>query len=135
MMKIRGNMAPSRKKDYVEFPGVTDFMEQQPELEYRLIAERLEAEADFVLANRDRLAKEQRAARQTQRNDPANAALEISRVLYNARKAAKLTQKELAERLNTSQSFIARMEQGRVNITIQTIAKYAAACGKKIALI
>ena len=103
----------------------------------------MEAEVDFVLANRDRLAKEQRAARQAQLNDPANAAmvaeanaaLEISRVLYNARKAAKLTQKELAERLNTSQSFIARMEQGRVNITIQTIAKYAAACGKKIALI
>ena len=95
----------------------------------------MEAEVDFVLANRDRLAKEQRAARQTQRNDPANAAQKISRVLYNARKAAKLTQKELAERLNTSQSFIARMEQGRVNITIQTIAKYAAACGKKIALI
>ena len=47
MMKIRGNMSPSRKKDYVEFPGVTDFMEQQPEgvrLEYNLIVERLEAE-------------------------------------------------------------------------------------------
>ncbi|MGE4563829.1 MAG: helix-turn-helix domain-containing protein [Victivallaceae bacterium] len=103
----------------------------------------IEADVDFVLANRERLAKTQRAERLARLNDPANAdavaeataMLEISRALYNARKAANLTQKELAEQLHTSQSFIARMEQGRVNITIQTIAKYAAACGKKIALI
>lgn len=65
----------------------------------------------------------------------ARAALEIARALYEARKAARLTQKELAERMNTSQSFIARMERGRVNITIQTVARYASACGKRIALI
>ena len=65
----------------------------------------------------------------------AQRKLEIARALYEARKAARLTQKELAERMNTSQSFIARMERGRVNITIQTVARYASACGKRIALI
>lgn len=103
----------------------------------------IEAEATAVLANRERLAQEQRASRQAQLNDPAKAeevaearaALEIARALYEARKAARLTQKELAERMNTSQSFIARMERGRVNITIQTVARYASACGKRIALI
>lgn len=76
-------------------------------------------------------------------NDPANAGeiaeqqtcMDLIIALYNARKAAKLTQKEMAARMNTSQSFIARMERGRVNITIQTVARYAAACGKRIALI
>ena len=103
----------------------------------------IEAEATAVLANRERLAQEQRASRQARLNDPAKAeevaearaALEIAHVLYEARKAARLTQKELAERMNTSQSFIARMERGRVNITIQTVARYASACGKRIALI
>ena len=103
----------------------------------------IEAEATAVLADRERLAQEQRASRQARLNDPAKAeevaearaALEIARALYEARKAARLTQKELAGRMNTSQSFIARMERGRVNITIQTVARYASACGKRIALI
>lgn len=60
-MKIRGNMAPSRKKDYVEFPGVTDFMEQQPEsvrLEYSLIVERLEAEGRLSMPEGEKIAGE-----------------------------------------------------------------------------
>lgn len=76
-------------------------------------------------------------------NDPANAKeiaeqqaqMDLIIALYNARKDANLTQKELAERMNTTQSFVARMERGRVNITIQTLARYAAACGKRIALV
>ena len=76
-------------------------------------------------------------------NDPANAKeiaeqqaqMDLIIALYNARKDANLTQKELAERMNTTQSFIARMERGRANITIQTLARYAAACGKRIALV
>ena len=103
----------------------------------------IEAEATAVLADRKRLSQEQRAARHARLNNPAKAeevaearaALEIARALYEARKAARLTQKELAERMNTSQSFIARMERGRGNITIQTVARYASAWGKRIALI
>ena len=103
----------------------------------------IKAEVAAVLADRERLAQKQREARHSRLNDPARAeevaearaALEIARALYEARKAANLTQKELAERMNTSQAFIARMERGRVNITIQTVARYASACGKRIALI
>lgn len=61
MMKIRGYMAPSRKKDYVEFPSVTDFMEQQPEgvrLEYNLIVERLEAEGRLSMPEGEKIAGE-----------------------------------------------------------------------------
>lgn len=60
-MKIRGNMASSRKKDYVEFPGVTDFMEQQSEgvrLEYKLIVERLEAEGRLSMPEGEKIAGE-----------------------------------------------------------------------------
>lgn len=86
---------------------------------------------------------EDEAERDAYFNDSANAKeiaeqqaqMDLIIALYNARKAANLTQKELAERMNTTQSFIARMERGRANITIQTLARYAAACGKRIALI
>ena len=103
----------------------------------------IKTEVAAVLANREKLAQKQRALRHSRLNDPAKtekveearAALEIARALYEARKAANLTQKELAERMNTTQSFIARMERGRANITIQTLARYAVACGKRVALI
>ena len=96
----------------------------------------IKTEVTAVLANREKLAQKQRTLRHSRLNDPAKAekveearaALEIARALYEARKA-------LAERMNTTQSFIARMERGRANITIQTLARYAVACGKRIALI
>lgn len=80
--------------------------------------------------------------RQAILNDPANAErlaeirerLAIIEQLYKARQAAKLTQKELAEKMNVRQPVIARLERGRGNITIDTIRRYADACGKKIAI-
>lgn len=103
----------------------------------------LKKELDYLKDHFDEVAAKQEAEHETFLNDPARAeqlaaiqaGMRIAEELYKARKAAKLTQKELAEKLHTSQSFIARMEQGKVNMTIQTVAKYAAACGKKIALI
>ena len=75
-------------------------------------------------------------------NDPANAAeieeqqarMDLIIALYNARKEAGLTQKELAERLGTKQTYIAALERGRKNITFSTLARYARACGKKVAV-
>ena len=55
--------------------------------------------------------------------------------LYKARREAKLTQKELARRMGTSQTYIAAVEHGKKNITFSTLARYARACGKKVALI
>ena len=53
--------------------------------------------------------------------------------LQEARKSASLTQKELAERMGTTQSVISRIEHG-YNVSVQTIEKYAHACGKHVEL-
>ena len=54
--------------------------------------------------------------------------------IKQARLAAGLTQKELAERLGTKQTYIAALERGKKNITFSTLARYARACGKKVAV-
>ncbi len=74
--------------------------------------------------------------------DPANAAeieeqqarMDLIIALYEARKSAGLTQKQLAEKLGTTQANIAELERGKRNITFSTLAKYARACGKRVAV-
>ena len=86
---------------------------------------------------------EDEVARDTYFNDPANAEevnamferFRLREELYKARREAKLTQKELARRMGTSQTYIAAVEHGKKNITFSTLARYARACGKKVALI
>lgn len=75
-------------------------------------------------------------------SDPANAAeieeqqarMDLVIALYEARKAAGLTQKQLAEKLGTTQANIAELERGKRNITFLTLARYARACGKRVAV-
>lgn len=75
-------------------------------------------------------------------NDPANAEkieeqqarMDLVISLYEARRAAGLTQKELADLLGTKQTYIAQIEKGRKNITFSTLMRYARACGKKVAI-
>ena len=52
--------------------------------------------------------------------------------LIRARTEAKLTQAEVAERLGTTQSGIARLEGGRVSPTIATRRRYAEATGTRL---
>ena len=52
--------------------------------------------------------------------------------LVRARTAAKLTQAELAQRLGTTQSAIARLEGGRVAPSFATLRRYAAATGTRL---
>ena len=52
--------------------------------------------------------------------------------LVRARKAAKLTQAELASRLGTTQSAIARLEGGLVSPSITTLRRYAEATGAQL---
>jgi len=59
---------------------------------------------------------------------------EIARALIKARLAAKMSQIEVAKRMHTSQSQIARLESGTHFPTIQTIHKYAQAINRKISL-
>lgn len=57
----------------------------------------------------------------------------IAKSLQQAREKAKLTQKEIAKRMGTTQSVISRIESGR-NVSINTLEKYARACGKHLEL-
>ncbi len=52
--------------------------------------------------------------------------------LVRARTEAKLTQAEIARRLGTTQSAIARLESGGVSPSIKTLRRYAEATGKRL---
>ena len=52
--------------------------------------------------------------------------------LIRARTAARLTQEELASRLGTTQSAVARLEGGGVSPSIATLRRYAEATGTRL---
>ncbi len=52
--------------------------------------------------------------------------------LVRARAAANLTQAEVARRLGTTQSAIARLESGRVSPSFATLRRYAEATGARL---
>ena len=54
---------------------------------------------------------------------------EFRRALIGARLRANLTQAQLAERLGTTQSAIARLETGQSTPTVDTLCKLAAVLG------
>jgi phage-related protein/DNA-binding XRE family transcriptional regulator len=56
---------------------------------------------------------------------------ELAAEMIGARQRAGLTQTELAARMGTTQSVIARLESGRTLPTMKTIARYAAATGSR----
>lgn len=47
----------------------------------------------------------------------------ISEMLKQARKEAKLTQGELADKIGTKKSYISKIENGKGNITIETLIR------------
>jgi DNA-binding XRE family transcriptional regulator len=57
---------------------------------------------------------------------------ELARALIEARTAAGLTQGELAQRMGTTQSVIARLESGRVQPTTATLQRLARATGTRL---
>ena len=52
--------------------------------------------------------------------------------LVRARASAKLTQAELARRIGTTQSAVARLEGGRVSPSFATLRRYAEATGTRL---
>ncbi|MFZ5537818.1 MAG: helix-turn-helix transcriptional regulator [Pseudomonadota bacterium] len=55
----------------------------------------------------------------------------IARELIAARARAGLTQAQLAERMHTTQSTIARLESGKSMPSLRTLARYAEATGSR----
>ena len=56
---------------------------------------------------------------------------DLARELIAARDRAGLTQAELAERMHTTQSAIARLESGRTLPSMRTLARFAEATGSR----
>ena len=59
----------------------------------------------------------------------------LANALIGARAQANLTQEELAERMGTSQSAIARLESGRTMPSTRTLRKLAEATGTKLRIV
>lgn len=55
----------------------------------------------------------------------------IARELIGARVRAGLTQSDIAEKMHTTQSAIARLESGRKMPSIRTLSRYAKATGSR----
>ena len=58
----------------------------------------------------------------------------IAEALIQARKSANLTQKQVAERMGTTQSVVARMESGKPLPSLKSVIRYAAAVNSRIDL-
>jgi DNA-binding XRE family transcriptional regulator len=61
-----------------------------------------------------------------------DAEFALIEAMIMARREAKLTQAELAEKIGTTQSAIARLEAGRVSPSISTLRRYAEATGHQL---
>jgi transcriptional regulator with XRE-family HTH domain len=57
---------------------------------------------------------------------------ELARAVIAARLSARLTQAQLAQRMDTTQSVVARLESGRSRPSTQTLARLAAATGTRL---
>jgi len=57
---------------------------------------------------------------------------EIAETLIHARQRAGLSQEEVAQRMGTSQSAVARLESGRAMPSSASLARYAAATGSRL---
>jgi transcriptional regulator with XRE-family HTH domain len=60
--------------------------------------------------------------------------MRASLLIREARRRAGLTQKQLAERLETSQSVIARWESGRARPSLENLERVVRACGLELRL-
>lgn len=64
--------------------------------------------------------------------EKADAEFALVEALVRARMSAKLTQAQLAKKLGTTQSAIARLEGGRVSPSVATLRRYAQATGARL---
>ena len=64
--------------------------------------------------------------------DALGPEFELARALIEARTRAGLTQEQLARRMKTTQSVIARLEGGRVRPSTKTLERIATATGTRL---
>jgi predicted transcriptional regulator len=57
---------------------------------------------------------------------------ELIEELVRARRDAELSQTEIAARMGTSQSAVARLESGELDARLSTLERYAAALGRTV---
>lgn len=67
-----------------------------------------------------------------QEYDALAAEFDLARALIEARAHAGLTQEQLAERMDTSQSAVARMESGKIMPSGRTLERFAKATGTRL---
>ena len=58
----------------------------------------------------------------------------LAQLFIQARAEAGLTQAELAERMNTSQAYVARLESGREKPSTRTLNRFASATGHRVVI-
>jgi transcriptional regulator with XRE-family HTH domain len=64
--------------------------------------------------------------------DDLEAEFALAQAIAEARSRAGLTQAEVAQRMHTTQSNIARLEAGRTSPSTRTLEKFAEAVGAKL---
>ena len=64
--------------------------------------------------------------------DALQPEFELARSLIEARMGAGLTQAQLAKRMETTQSVVARLESGRVHLSTRTLEKVAQSTGTRL---
>ena len=59
----------------------------------------------------------------------------LASALISARSKADMTQQDVAEKMETSQSYIAKLEGGAVSPTMKALKRYAAATGSRLKIV
>ena len=59
----------------------------------------------------------------------------LASALISARAQADMTQEDVAAKMDTSQSYIAKLEGGTVSPTMKALKKYAAATGSRLKIV
>jgi ribosome-binding protein aMBF1 (putative translation factor) len=67
--------------------------------------------------------------------DALSAEFAVAGILIEARTSAKLSQAELAKKMGTSQSTIARLESGSGKPSLSTLERFARATGMKMRVV
>ena len=67
--------------------------------------------------------------------DALGEEFDLARALIEARTAAGLSQSQLAKRMKTSQSYIARIEGGKVRPSADALGRFAEATGTRLQIV